>query len=157
MTAHPNAALITSFYEAFQRKDGAAMAALYADDVTFSDEVFVGLKGPQAGGMWRMLCKNGKDLELTFSGVEADDTSGKAHWEARYTFSLTGRKVHNVIDAAFTFRNGRIATHVDRFDFYRWARQALGVTGLLLGWTPLVKNKVRAQASASLGRFLAGR
>ncbi|MBX7098766.1 MAG: nuclear transport factor 2 family protein [Myxococcaceae bacterium] len=157
MSAHPNAALLTSFYEAFQRKDGAAMAALYADDVTFSDEVFVGLEGPRAGAMWRMLCKNGKDLELTFSGVEADDAKGKAHWEARYTFSLTGRKVHNVIDATFTFKDGRIATHVDRFDFYRWARQALGVTGLLLGWTPLVKNKVRAQASASLDRFVAGR
>lgn len=151
---HPNAALITRFYEAFSRRDGAAMAACYHPDVSFSDPVFPDLKGPAAGAMWRFLCERGGDLKVEFRDIEADDTSGKAHWEARYTFSATGRPVHNVIDASFSFKDGLIRAHTDRFDFYAWARQALGATGWLLGWTPMLKNKVRGQAGAGLTKFM---
>ncbi|MEP7356378.1 MAG: nuclear transport factor 2 family protein, partial [Anaerolineales bacterium] len=70
-----------------------------------------------------------------------------------YTFS-TGRKVLNIIDAEFQFQAGRIVAHRDRFSFWRWSRQALGPTGLLLGWTPLVHNKVRAIARARLDKFI---
>ena len=43
----------------------------------------------------------------------------------------------------------------DRFDFWRWSRQALGAPGVLLGWTPMLRGKVRGQAGANLQRFLA--
>jgi ketosteroid isomerase-like protein len=148
-----NEATIRRFYEAFQRRDAAAMAACYAPDVHFSDPVFPDLRGPQAGMMWKMLCERGKDLRLEFRDVRADAATGGAHWEAWYTFSATGRKVHNVIDASFEFRDGRIARHVDRFDLYRWSRQALGPTGLLLGWSPLLQNKVRAMAAKGLADY----
>ena len=63
--------------------------------------------------------------------------------------------MHNKIDAAFTFDgNGLIATHRDRFDFWAWSRQALGTPGLLLGWSPFLRNKVRATAAGNLQRFL---
>ena len=39
--------------------------------------------------------------------------TGRAHWEADYTFSSTGRKVHNVIDATFEFEGGLIRAHRD--------------------------------------------
>src|SRR5579859_558774 len=84
-----------------------------------------------------------------------DDASGRAHWEAWYTFSSTGRKVHNVIDAEFQFQAGRIAAHRDRFNFWAWSSQALGPSGLLLGWTPVVHNRVRATARGRLDRFIA--
>ena len=148
-----NAATITRFYEAFQRRDAAAMAACYAPDVQFSDPVFPDLRGPQASLMWKMLCERGKDLRLEFRDVRADDATGSAHWEAWYTFSTTGRKVHNVIEASFAFRDGRIARHADRFDLYRWSRQALGPAGALLGWTPLLRNKVRAMAAKGLADY----
>ena len=151
-----NKELLHRFYEAFSDKDGDAMAACYAPNVTFSDPVFTDLRGDEAGGMWRMLTSRSKDLELQFSGVEADDRAGRAHWEAWYTFSATGRKVHNVIDARFEFQEGKIVRHVDRFSFYRWSRQALGLPGVLLGWTPIVQNKVRRSAREQLDRFLAG-
>jgi ketosteroid isomerase-like protein len=148
-----NDATIRRFYEAFQKRDAAAMAACCAPDVHFSDPVFPDLRGPQAGMMWKMLCERGKDLRLEFRDARADETTGSAHWEAWYTFSATGRKVHNVIDASFEFRDGRIARHVDRFDLYRWSRQALGPAGLLLGWTPLLQNKVRAMAAKGLADY----
>ena len=148
-----NEATIRRFYEAFQRRDAATMAACYGPDVQFSDPVFPDLRGPQAGLMWKMLCERGKDLRLEFRDVRADDATGSAHWEAWYTFSATGRKVHNVIDASFEFRDGRIVRHADRFDLYRWSRQALGPAGLLLGWTPLLQNKVRAMAAKGLADY----
>ena len=50
--------------------------------------------------------------------------------------------------------NSLITTHRDRFNFWTWSRQALGAPGLLLGWSPYLRNKVRAQAASNLQRFL---
>lgn len=147
--------VVRGFYDAFTRRDGDAMAAVYADEATFSDPVFPGLRGREIGAMWRMLCGRAHDLVVTASGIEGDDTRVRAHWEATYTFSATGRKVHNVVDATFELANGRVVRHVDDFDFWRWSRMALGTPGLLLGWSPIVRNKVRAQARAGLDAFLA--
>jgi hypothetical protein len=113
----------------------------------------------ETAGMWSMLCSSVKDhgadvWRLEWRDVEADDARGRAHWDARYRFSATGRHVLNRIDAEFRFRDGLIVEHRDRFDFWRWSRQALGVPGLLLGWTPLLRAKVRATARANLDRFL---
>ncbi len=52
--------------------------------------------------MWHMLCERGKDLQISFTDVEANEQAGQANWEAIYTFS-GGRKVHNIIDTNFTF------------------------------------------------------
>lgn len=150
---HPHHALVQSFYEAFQRRDGEAMAACYAPAATFSDPVFPSLEGEEVGDMWRMLTERGKDLKVEFEVRRADDAGADVHWEAWYTFSATKRKVHNVIDASFTFQGGKILTHEDRFDLWRWTRMALGPTGVFLGWAPPVKAKIRAQAAEGLRRF----
>lgn len=151
---HANEELIRRFYTAFQARDGAAMAACYHPQVQFSDPVFPDLRGAHAGGMWKMLCAKAADLKIEFRDIHANDNTGRAHWEAWYPFSATGRRVHNVIDASFEFRDGRIVRHVDRFDFHRWAGQALGPAGKLLGWTPLLRNKVRAMAAKNLDTYL---
>ena len=130
------------------------MAACYHRDVNFSDEVFANLEGAQATGMWRMLCERGKDLKIEFRDIKADDSTGSAHWEAWYTFSATGRPVHNKIDARFEFRSGKIFRHRDAFDFYAWASQALGLTGRLLGWSNFLKKRVRANAAKSLAAYM---
>ena len=152
---HPHAALIARFYEAFQRRDAAAMAACYHRDVHFTDEVFPDLRGPQAGAMWAMLCARGKDLRVEPSAITADDAQGRARWDAWYTFSGSGRPVHNIIQAEFGFRDGLIVRHVDRFDFQRWARQALGVSGLVLGGTRFMRRKVQSTAARSLAAWMA--
>lgn len=151
---HPHAELITRFYQAFERRDGDAMAACYHAHVRFSDPVFPALSGPRAGGMWRMLCRRASDLTIVPSRIQADDRSGSAHWEAFYTFGATGRKVHNTIDATFAFQDGLIVQHDDVFDFWAWSRQALGPAGWLLGWTPFLQRKVQGQAGGQLERFL---
>jgi len=152
---HPNAALIQRFYTCFQKRDAAGMAACYHPQVQISDPAFPDLRGPQAAAMWAMLAERGKDLQLEFRDVRADDRGGSAHWEARYTFTKTGRKVHNVIDASFEFRDGLIVKHTDRFDFARWASQALGPMGMLLGRTGWLQKKVQVTAAQGLAEYSA--
>jgi len=62
--------------------------------------------------------------------------------------------VVNDVRAAFRFSGGLIADHVDSFSLSRWARQALGPTGLVLGWTTMVRNGVRRKARAGLEKFM---
>ncbi|MDP2345410.1 MAG: nuclear transport factor 2 family protein [Deltaproteobacteria bacterium] len=143
--------LITRFYDAFAKHDAEGMAACYADDVAFSDPVFPDLKGEEARDMWRMLCSRGKDLVVEPSAI----TDNSAHWDATYTFSQTGRKVINRIDAAFVVEGGKIKRHTDVFDLWKWTRMALGAPGVFLGWSPMVQNKVRGQAAHALKSYRA--
>lgn len=148
--------MINRLYVAFSARDHETMARCYAADARFSDPVFTDLRGPEVGAMWRMLCRRATDLKIEFTDVQSAGDAGSAHWEAWYTYTANGRPVHNVIDATFTFRDGLIATHRDDFDLYRWTRQALGPTGLLLGWTPLVQQAIRRKAKRALAASMAG-
>lgn len=150
----PTPQLITSFYKAFQNKDYKAMQNCYAEDAVFNDEVFENLNAAEVKAMWEMFCKKGKDVEINFSNINVDEKYGTAEWVASYTFSKTNNKVVNHIKAKFTFRDGKISSHTDKFNFYKWARQALGTAGLLLGWTSYLKNKVRKEGLKNLKDFM---
>lgn len=151
---HPNEMLINKFYTAFQQRDAVTMGACYHDAAQFKDEAFDLKSGAEVRAMWAMLCKNGKDLEVIFKDVSANEQNGSAHWEATYTFSQTKRRVHNNIEARFEFKDGLIYRHRDTFNFWRWSRQALGISGLLLGWSGFLRNKVRAGAMGNLRKFM---
>lgn len=150
---HPNQALISRFYTAFNAGDAETMAVRYADDATFEDPAFGELNAVEVRAMWRMLLGRATDLRAEFADVQADDVHGSAHWDAYYTFS--GHPVHNSINATFTFKDGLITSHVDDFDWPRWAGQALGVPGKLLGRTSFLHKKARATARAQLDSYLA--
>ena len=143
--------LIQRFYAAFARRDGDEMAACYAPDAHFEDPVFTDLNGDEPGQMWRMLTERAEDLEIELVEHAADGETGTARWIAHYTFGQTGRKVVNDVRATFRFEGGLIKDHHDEFDFTRWARQAIGVMGLL----PPVRSAVRRRARAGLDEFIA--
>lgn len=155
---HPNAQLIQSFYSAFQNLDSEGMKNCYHANVHFSDPAFPELHGKHVGAMWSMLIenlkKNKNGWRLEFNNIQADDKQGSAHWEAHYTLSSTGNRVHNSIDATFTFQDGKIIRHIDSFDFYRWARMGFGVKGTLLGWAPFFKKKVQATVKNLLIKYM---
>ncbi len=154
-SSEANRALLNRFYTAFSAHDATAMGACYHPDARFSDAAFAELRGQEVSAMWRMLTARAKDLTLTFSDVEASAERGAAKWIALYTFTATGRKVENRVSAAFVFKDGLILEHNDLFDFWRWARQALGAMGLLLGWSGFLRRKVQSQARANLAAFMA--
>ena len=149
-----NAELITHFYTSFAKGDAEGMAICYDDAIQFKDPAFGALKGDDAKNMWRMLLSRNKgNIHIIFNNVKADEKTGSANWVAEYVFSATGRKVINVISAEFEFANGKIIKHTDTFDIYKWAKQAFGFKGYLLGWTSFMQNKIQQQANISLKKY----
>ncbi|HJV49021.1 MAG TPA: nuclear transport factor 2 family protein [Geothrix sp.] len=138
------------FYEAFARRDAEAMTACYHPQATFEDPAFGPLNREAACAMWAMLLGRSADLRITHQVLRETRDTVIVRWEARYTFTRTGRPVLNRIEATLGFEGGLIRTHRDRFGFWAWARQAFGLPGLLLGWTPWFQAKVRAQALQAL-------
>lgn len=146
---------IEKFYQSFQNFDAESMIACYHQEITFEDPAFGVLKGEKAKNMWRMLCKSLKEQkgEIRFSNIVSDNNTGTANWEAYYTFSITGKKIHNIIKSEFEFKDGLIIKHTDTFDLYKWSKQALGFKGVLIGWTPFFKKKLNIQTNRLLSQF----
>lgn len=142
--------VITRFYTALGTGDWAMMGACYHPEARFSDPVFPDLDAEGVRAMWKMLLSSGRPLRITFKVLEESATGERCRWEAFYNFSRSGRPVHNIIHSTFTLKDGLILRQKDAFSFWRWSRQALGISGLLLGWTPVVRNKVRAMAAEGL-------
>lgn len=144
---------IKAFYNAFIQKDGEAMGACYHPNIIFEDPAFGRLEGEEAKAMWMMLCANGKDLQINFSDIKTTQQSGSAKWEAHYTFSQTGRHVHNRIQAAFKFQDGLIIRHTDQFNLHKWASQAFGFKGWLLGNTGFFRRKLQSRTQKMLDNY----
>jgi ketosteroid isomerase-like protein len=153
-----NSDIINRFYSAFQKLDYKTMNDCYAEDIVFSDPVFMVLKGDEARAMWEMLCKNAKDFTLTFSDIELlDEEYATCRWIAAYTFSKTGRRVVNKIKAYMKFYDGKIVEHSDAFRLSTWMGQALGWKGVLFGWTGFMKRAVQKNARKNLVNFIAAK
>ncbi len=146
--------VLDRFYSAFVARDSTIMGTCYADDARFSDPAFPDLNAAEVRAMWKLLVGRSNDLRVKFKVVREDERSGICEWRAYYTFSRTGRQVHNIVRSEFVLRDGFIVQQRDSFDFWRWSRQALGVTGYLLGWSPLLKRKVQSTARDALERAM---
>ena len=150
-----NAEVISKFYTAFQQLDYQTMNSCYSDDIVFNDPAFGLLRGDEAKSMWEMLCKNAKNFSLTFSNIQLlDEEYATCNWVATYTFSKTGRKVVNNIKAFMRLKDGKIIEHSDGFKLSKWAAQALGLPGVLLGWTGFMKRKIQKNARKNLVTFI---
>lgn len=147
--------IIEKFYHSFSQLQAEDMVSCYHDEIEFEDPAFGKLKGTRAGNMWRMLAESqkGKEFKIEYRDIQVSGSTGKVHWEAFYVFSQTGRKVHNIIEATFEFKEGRIYRHKDHFNLYRWSKQALGLKGYLLGWTPYFKNQFNILTNKTLDRY----
>ena len=130
MTAEETREALGRFYDALARRDAATMAAMYASDASFEDPVFR-LRGEEIGRMWTSLLGRAREFSVSYSIAQAGRDTGTVEWTARYLFG--GRPVINVILSELRFVDGRIVEQHDRFDFPRWAAQALGTPGKLLG------------------------
>lgn len=147
--------VIEKFYEAFTNLDAETMTSCYHDAIVFEDPAFGVLEGERAKNMWRMLCESqkGKDFQVTYSNIKVSEYEGSASWEAFYTFSKTGRKVHNMIEARFEFKDGKIIKHTDHFNLHKWSKQALGLKGFILGKTKYFRTKLKTQTNRLLDTF----
>jgi len=147
--------VIHKFYSAFKNLDAERMVACYHNDIHFTDPAFGALTGDKARNMWRMLVasQKGKDFKVYFDSIQINDNKGSAHWEAKYNFSQTGRPVHNIIEANFILKDGLIVRHEDHFNLHRWAKQAFGLKGTLIGGTGFFRNKLQQRTNKLLDRY----
>ena len=150
---HPHESLLRQFYACLADRDAEGMSRCYHPEVAFSDPVFPMLHGDEAGDMWRMLLARANDLAVTLDEASADAQGGWARITARYTFTRTGRLVTNHVRGMFAFRDGLIVRHYDSFSLWRWSAQALGPIGVVLGWAPPLRWKVRKDAARQLAKF----
>jgi hypothetical protein len=141
------------FYEAFLVRDHYTMGLLYANHATFRDPVFPRLTAQGVRLMWQMLLSEAEDLDLSVNILEDKPDHAQVNWTARYTFTPTKRLVVNRVHTEMRFAAGKIVQQVDDFSFWRWSGQALGWRGWVFGATPLVRDKVRAQAAKSLKEY----
>ncbi len=154
MLIKEHVALIEGFYTAFHEKDAETMASCYHKELGFEDPVFGVLDYDQTCAMWAMLLSGNNNIEITFKNAWSENEYGGVNWEVKYPFPKNGKKVHNIVDAKFEFKEGLIVGHRDYFDFYRWSRMALGIPGILLGWTDYLQNKVKAQCASMLKKYM---
>ncbi|MFK8057661.1 MAG: nuclear transport factor 2 family protein [Saprospiraceae bacterium] len=147
--------LIEKFYSSFASGDAEGMIACYHDEVTFSDPAFGTLHGDRAKAMWRMLLGSGADSTVHYFDIESTGDTGKASWIAKYFYGPKRRLVVNEVSAAFTFKDGKIYTHADDFDLWRWTRQAIGLAGTFMGWSGFMRNKIQATTKGKLDAFIA--
>lgn len=151
MPAEETRAALVRFYDALARRDAETMAAMYAPDARFEDEVFR-LRGEEIGRMWRTLLGRAREFSVTYTLAQAAADRGAVEWTARYLFGgRRPRRVVNVILSEIRFENGRIVDQRDRFDFRRWAAQALGPPGRLFGRFGWFQRAVARKARRGLG------
>ena len=130
------------------------MIACYHPQAAFSDPAFGRLEGNRLFAMWRMLCSRATDLQIRASEIHADDLAGSAKWQATYSFGAQKRPVHNVIEAKFVFREGKIVKHDDDFSMWKWSGMALGAPGKALGWLPPFQVYLRKRFRSQLDNFV---
>ena len=145
--------IVFDFYTAFQNLDSEKMVSYYSDEIVFEDPGFGIIKGNDAKNMWRMLCDNSVDLIIQFHITSSEKNKVLAFWEAQYTFSKTGRKVINKINAEFLFTDGKITQHTDTFNLWLWSKQAMGITGWFLGWSNFFKSKLHRTTGEMLRKY----
>jgi hypothetical protein len=149
-----NEVLLKQFYTAFASANSNLMSECYHPKVQFSDPVFGLLKGKNVVTMWEMLLeKSNRNLIIEFTEVIADEYIGSVKWTATYRFSKTNRKVVNSIHSKFQFQDNLIIKQTDDFDVWKWASQALGISGYLLGWTGYLQKKIQQKAADSLKSY----
>ncbi len=153
MTPEEKIDLIESFYNSFKAMNPDAMVQAYHDKIAFKDPAFGVLMGKDAKDMWKMLCNRSADLRIEFSDIRADEETASARWEAWYTFSKNGRKIHNIIDAKFKFQDNLIIWHQDNFDIHSWASQAFGFMGKLIGGSEYFQKGLQKKTLKMLKRF----
>jgi hypothetical protein len=151
---HSNELVIRRFYEAFHAHSAEGMNASYDPDIVFEDPAFGRLEGQQVLSMWLMLCSRAKDLQVSTGSVHADDRVGSAYWEAKYLFGPNQRPVHNRVEAKFMFREGKIIEHIDTFSLWKWSSMAIGLAGVLLGWSPFFKTAIQRSTRRQLDQFM---
>ena len=117
--------------------------------------MFGELNGDSVKKMWEMLLSN-KDAQfkLTFSDIHEKNNFVYAKWQASYYYGPHKRFVVNSVNAKFKFSENKIILHEDQFNLWKWSKQAIGLPGVILGWSNFFKSKLQTEANKKLNKFI---
>ena len=150
-----NKELINNFYSAFQQLDFQGMSSCYDENIVFFDPVFGLLSESEVNSMWQMVCTTAVDFSLTYGNIlELDDEYCTCDWVSTYTFPENNRRVVNKVRANMRFSEGKIIEHSDAFSIHQWSKQAMGLSGELLGWNSFFQRHIKNRAKKKLTEFL---
>lgn len=145
---------VRDFYQALARADAEGIRQVYTDDVVYSDPVFGELRGSRVMLMWEMFCARDDKIQVEFGDITVQPGDlVTARWVARYAFGDKNRPIENPIHSTFRFRDGLICEHRDTFHVRKWAAQALGPVGRVLGNTPPVRKALHRKSTALLDSY----
>lgn len=144
--------LLEKFYTAFSKGDATTMNSCYHSEATFEDPAFGELDATKAKAMWEMLLGKKEESKFEVSFDVLDDNNAK--WKATYLYGPQKKKVINLVNSNFEFKDGLILRHKDDFDLWKWTQQALGISGYLLGWSGFMKNKIQDTTGKTLKQYM---
>lgn len=135
---------IMAFFEAYSRRNTGDMCNRYSSLIYYSDPVFGLLKDEQVIKMWQFRVANSNELSLIYGNIsDRGDNYYTCEWTATYRFAPTGKKIIHKAKAYMKVEDGIITEHSDAYSFYKWIRQAYGISGWILGWSSVYKKRVR--------------
>jgi SnoaL-like domain len=166
-TSQPNldylSPVVGRFFEAFAASDWQTMARCYHDKASFSDPVYPDLREERIVYMWHQLLggietsksKRGSkkssslnNLKLEYRVLFGDERKAQVQWTATYLYEK--RSVSNQVLSTLAIWDDKIVRQVDEYNFWRWSRQALGLTGLAFGAMPWYQRSVQRSAQSRL-------
>lgn len=149
-----NRKLVESFYIAFAQSKADEMVRCYHPGAEFEDPAFGKLDYAHLRLMWQLLCRNSRDFKLQYEIKSVDTHEAKVHWQAGYFYGKQQRPVQNRVRTHIQFKDGKIYRHRDYFSLWRWAGQAMGLNGWLVGWSGFFGKHFRQQSRDMLDRLL---
>ncbi len=146
--------IVTQFFEAFAKHDWRSIARCYHDKASYSDPLFPDLRGERIVYMWyQMLGTAGakqthsmNDLNLEYRILFGDERKAQVEWTANYVYA--GRYVRIEGLTTLAIWDDKIVRHVNEYNFWRWIRQAKGLTGLVFGGLPAYQRNVQRSAQS---------
>jgi ketosteroid isomerase-like protein len=113
-------AMLARFAAAVEANDGAALAALFADDGVYEDGFYGAYTGARAIiGMVAHFHETGEDFRWEFFDPVSDGRSGYAHYRFSYRAKMAGAEGRPVAFEGighFTLRDGKIVRYCEVFD-----------------------------------------
>jgi ketosteroid isomerase-like protein len=140
-------ALVEQLFLALREGETDALLSRYAEHVRIEHPLLGVLDRDEFAAALRSFARRSPGHSLTYAIEDAEGDRVEASWRLNHLFHETGRLVAISGASVFVLAAGRIVRQTDRFDRRDWARQALGLTGLVLsflpGWRAFLRRELR--------------
>jgi limonene-1,2-epoxide hydrolase len=141
--------IVKEFYKALDSGDYRTVNEFYHKNAHYKDEIF-DFKGLEIHALWYTATLPDMELSAELESIREEEDAIYTEWVMSYTLDIIKRRIRLKEKGKFTFQEGKIIEHTDKYDFWTWCIQAFGIIGRALGWSNWLQNRVRSQAKKSV-------